>query len=109
MNVCISRSVLGLSLAALLFGCSTVELSPAGEKVRLLEQQEIGKCRYVGKVAASVTDRIGILAREDEVVKKEVEINARNAAGNMGGDSIVSASPLTDGRQSFDVYRCINP
>lgn len=109
MNLGFSRSVLGLSLAALLFGCSTVELLPEGEKVRVLTAQEIGKCRYVGKVASSVTDRVGIVARDKEVVKKEVEVNARNSAGNMGGDSIVSASPLADGKQSFDVYRCINP
>lgn len=109
MNLGFSRSVLGLSLAALLFGCSTVELSPEGEKVRVLTPQEIGKCRYVGKVTSSVTSQVGIVARDREVVKKEVEINARNNAGNMGGDSIVSASPLTDGKRSFDVYRCINP
>ena len=109
MNSRLSPWALGLPLVALLVGCSTVQLSPEGEKVRVLAPQEIGKCRYVGKVTSSVTDRVGIVARDKEVVKKEVETNARNSAGNMGGDSIVSASPLSDGRQSFDVYRCINP
>ena len=109
MNACHSRFFLGLLVVGLFAGCANVELTPQGKKVRLLSPQEVGKCRYIGKVSSSVTDRVGIVTRDEDLVREEVETNARNSAGTMDGDSLVSTSPLKDGKQSFDVYRCINP
>lgn len=109
MKVYCHGAFLGSLAVALLVGCANIELTPQGKKVRLLSTQEVGKCRYIGKVASSVTDRVGIITRDVEVVREEVEANALNSAGAMDGDTIVSVSPLKDGKQSFDVYRCINP
>jgi hypothetical protein len=109
MNVCCHRLFLGILTVFVFAGCANIELTPQGEKVRLLSLQEVGKCRYIGKVSSSVTDRVGIITRDPEVVREEIAANARNSAGAMDGDTIVSVSPLTDGKQTFDVYRCINP
>ena len=109
MKACYHRFFLGLLVVGLVAGCSSVELTPQGKKVRLLSPQEVGKCRYIGKVSSSVTASVGIVTRDEDVVREEIETNARNSAGSMDGDSLVSSSPIKDGKQSFDVYRCINP
>ncbi|MDH4325133.1 MAG: DUF4156 domain-containing protein [Betaproteobacteria bacterium] len=36
-----------------------------------------------------------------------IVIARRNAAADMGADTIVPASNIVDGRQTFDVYRCL--
>ncbi len=99
----------GMAAAFFLAGCSWVDLTPAAEKVRVLEPQEVASCREVGRVVAKTKAKIGFIARSRDTVDEEVERLARNNAADLGGDTLVPSGPLVDGERSFKVYRCINP
>jgi len=98
-----------LLAAGVMQACTWVDLKPQAEKVRILAAQEVGRCKEIGRVAATTKDRIGFIARDKDSVQEEVNFLSRNNAADMGGDTLVAASPLVNGEQSFKVYRCINP
>lgn len=95
-------------LACALVGCSFVELKPQAQKVRILAPQEVRNCRHLGKVTATTASAIAFIPRSRDSITEEIQNLARNHAASMNGDSIVAASPLVEGEQSFEVYRCIN-
>jgi len=96
------------SAALLMSACSSLKLTEEGEKVRVLEPGEVTSCKNMGRTNTSVTDRI-ILERPADTIAKELRIVARNSAARMGGDTIVPLTVITDGQQTFVVYKCINP
>jgi len=89
--------------------CATVNLSDGGEKIRVLAPSEVSTCRELGKSAASVTATALGVPRPAETIAKELETIARNSASNMGGDTIVPLTVISEGQQTFNVYKCINP
>ena len=97
------------SFALLLAGCATVDLTPEGEKIRVLAPGEVSSCRELGKTNTSVTAKALGIPRPPETIKKELESIARNSASSMGGDTIVPLTVITDGKQSFVVYKCVDP
>jgi hypothetical protein len=96
------------TLAILMSACATIKLSAEGEKVRVLEPNEVSSCRELGKTNTSVTATI-VVGRPPEAITKELRIIGRNAAANMGGDTIVPLTVIDQGKQSFVVYKCVNP
>ena len=92
--------------AALALACTWVKLSEAGKAVRVAKQGETKGCDSKGRTHAQTTDRVVIFARRDRPIQLELESLARNEAALMGGDTIVPATPIERGRQTFDVYRC---
>jgi hypothetical protein len=86
--------------------CSLVELTRAGEGVRLAAPEAVAACTGLGRITASVVHEVGFIPRHPDAVQDNVNVTARNSAAGMGGDAIVPASPLADGKQTFDVYRC---
>jgi Domain of unknown function (DUF4156) len=88
-------------------GCSLVELSPAGAGVRLASREAVVTCTSLGRVTADVIAKVGFLPRHPEAVQDNINVTARNAAADMGADTIVPASEIENGKQSFDVYRCL--
>jgi len=103
----LKRATLLLMAAGMLSACSFVELTKEGGNVRLIEKGEVTGCKYLGQVTASVTDRVGIFGRKDESVQENVNTLARNAAAELGGDTVKAAENIKDGKQKFDVYRCM--
>jgi len=89
-------------------GCASVKLSSGGEKVRVLEPNEVSTCKKLGKTSNSVTAKV-IVKRPIETIKSELLIMGRNSASDMGGDTIVPLTVVTDGKQSFNIYKCIDP
>jgi len=105
-----SFTIVAIAFFALLLpGCATVDLTPAGEKVRVLAPDEISSCRELGKTNTSVTPKALGIPRPPETIKKELESIARNGASSMGGDTIVPLTVIADGKQSFVVYKCVDP
>jgi len=92
-----------------LSACTWVELTPEGEKVRVLSLSEVQSCKKKGKTTVSLKDKIAGIERNKKKVQKELEMLGRNSAVSINGDTIVATSDVMDGKQSFDIYRCINP
>jgi hypothetical protein len=103
------KSLLLVAAVLSLMACSWVKLTPGGEKVRVLSETEVSTCKKIGKTVVNVADSVAGLERKEHVVKENLEALARNAAPDMGGDTVVPASPIVDGKQTFDVYRCVGP
>jgi hypothetical protein len=102
------RSLLPVLLAAALAGgCSLVELTPAGAGVRLASREAVVTCTNAGRITADVIAKVGFLPRHPDAVQDNINVTARNAAADMGADTIVPASGVADGKQTFDVYRCL--
>lgn len=105
------RSIMlaGAYLMASIAGCAWVDLKPQAEKVRLLSPYEVGRCKLLGKITSNTASTIGFIARSKSTVQEELNRLARNNAATMDGDTVVPIGRMTEGEQSFNVYRCINP
>jgi len=101
------RILLLLPVLAVAGGCSMVELTKGGEGVRLAAPGEVAACTGLGKLTASVVHEVGFIPRHPDAVQENVNVTARNSAASMGGDTIVPIAPLADGKQTFEVYRCM--
>ena len=88
--------------------CSWVQLSEGGRGVHVGTAAEVVDCDKTGTARVSTRDTVAIFARSSRRVQEELENLARNeAAGELGGDTVVPRGPVEDGgRQSFDVYLC---
>jgi PBP1b-binding outer membrane lipoprotein LpoB len=97
-----------LASAFLLSACATVKLTEGGEKIRVLDPNEVTSCRNLGRTSASVTAKV-IIDRPADSVAEELQTVARNSAARMGGDTIVPLTVIENGAQTFVVYKCVNP
>lgn len=108
MHQSIPKAWFGLLLSALILsGCAWVKLTPEGEKVRVLSEHEVVTCNKKGETTVSLRDKVAGVSRSAEKVKAELEMLARNAAPDLEGDTVVPASEIADGKQTFTVYRCV--
>jgi hypothetical protein len=97
----------GAWLGALALACTWVPLSDGGKAVRVAKDDEgLARCESKGRTHAQTTDRVLIFARREQTIQLELESLARNEAALMGGDTVVAATPIERGRQTFDVYLC---
>lgn len=109
MNTIAERICVAAVGAALMAGCTFVQPTAEGEKVRVLAAHEIEHCRNLGALTSTVTDRVGVILRSREAVADDVLQNAKNGAADMGGDTLVPTSIVENGKQTFSVYRCLTP
>ena len=104
-----NSSLVFLLSTVLVTSCAWVKLTPEGEKVRVLSMSEVSSCKKLGKTTASLKEKIAGMKRNEDKVQKEMQALARNSAADMGGDTVVPVSEIQDGRQIFEVYKCVNP
>ena len=95
-----------LLLGIVLVSCSWVEITDEGKTVSVREKDQVADCKKVGKVTASLADKVAGVKRSKEKVEKELEILARNNAVDYGGNTIVATTEVEDGKRSYDVYKC---
>ena len=89
----------------LLSACSFVKLTPAGENVAVVRLGEVANCTNTGSsTTVEVLSKV-VINRSPDKVALELRIQARNAAADRG-DTIVAMTPVTDGKQTFNIYRC---
>lgn len=93
--------------ALLAAGCTWVATTPQGEKVRVLGADEVTKCERVGHTNVSVKASVAGVNRSREKVQGELDTLARNSAPDLDGDTVVRASPVEGGKQTYNVYRCL--
>ena len=103
-SISITLGVLFLSLA--LSSCTWVRVTPDGQGVQLLRQNQVEACQRIGTTTSTTTSRVVIIPRGSETVQTELVDLARNEAGLMGGNAIVPDGAVVDGRQRFIVYDC---
>ena len=94
------------ALAAFIGGCALVNLTDAGAAVRLASAEAVVTCTNLGRLTASVVHEVGIIPRHPDAVQDNINVTARNSAAGMGADTVVPATGIQDGKQTFDVYRC---
>lgn len=99
-------SIVLFALSSALGGCTHVALEPQGSDVRRLGVQEAPACERIGTTRVKVLSKVLFVARSKTTVAEELTILARNAAGNMGGDTVIAEGGVHDGHQTFGVYRC---
>lgn len=101
------KSVWLMAFCVLVSSCAWVKLTAEGDKVRVLEPQEVSSCKSLGSVTVSLLDKVAGVKRNQQKVEKELKILARNNAVGLGGDTVVPDSGIKDGEQTFKVYRCV--
>jgi hypothetical protein len=101
------RTTMLLLTAVAVSACTWVELTPEGEKVRLLSAADVTKCQVVGKTTVSLAAKVAGIQRHPEDVQNELNMLARNSAVDLKGDTVVPITPAQDGKQTFAVYRCM--
>ena len=105
----INNILLIAAVTLVVSSCAAIKLTADGEKVRVLAPNEVSSCKKLGQTNTSVTDNVVGINRPIEALERELVIIARNSASNMGGDTIVPLTVIEGGKQSFIVYKCINP
>ncbi len=96
-----------LAIALTMIGCTWVKATPQGEKVRVLSADEVAGCKRVGKTTVNTAQKIGAMDRIPEKVQLELDTLARNSAPEIGGDTVVRQGEPLEGRQVYEVYRCM--
>jgi hypothetical protein len=102
----VRSAVILLAFALGSAGCAWVRLTPEAEQVRLLPAAETAGCQKVGTVASTTQHRVGVFARSDRKVAEELAFLARNEAAALQGNAVTPLAAPSNGRQSFEVYRC---
>lgn len=88
-------------------GCTWVKPTAEAEKVRLVPADRVADCVQKGRVTTSTMSTVSIVNRNPETVKEELVALAQNEAVVNGADTIVAASKVEEGRQTFAMYDCI--
>jgi hypothetical protein len=112
MRACFNRleckrsTLLWLAASAIVSGCSFVNLTEEGEGVRITTPEAVSACTGLGRTTASVVYEVASIPRHPDAVQENINVTARNSAASMGGDTLVPVSPVAEGKQTFEVYRC---
>ena len=94
-------------VAMLAGACTWVKLTGPGEDVHVGTAAEVASCEKLGATHSKTSSRVAFFSRSPQKIDAEVETLARNEAADMGGNTIVPQGPTSsEGRRSFDVYRC---
>ncbi|MBD3647095.1 MAG: hypothetical protein HUJ31_06480 [Pseudomonadales bacterium] len=91
------------SLVVMLSACQLMEAEEGDVVVRLVVEEDIEQCEYIGMTRATY------LAEEqadDMQQASALLLQARNKAVQMGGDTVVSRGERMGDSQDFQVYRC---
>ena len=68
--------ILTIAVSLAISACSTIKLTDEGEKIRVLDPDEVGTCRELGRTNASVTAQI-IVDRPEETISKELRTDRK--------------------------------
>jgi hypothetical protein len=101
------RRLLLVLLCLGISACAWVKLTQGGEKVRVLDADEVSTCKELGNTTVSLMAKVAGVNRDEKEVSKELSYLARNAAADMRGDTIVPISAIKDGKRTYKVYKCI--
>ena len=92
--------------AALVSGCTWVKPVEGSDQVELLTLKDVSSCKKLGYTTSHVKNQVAGLTRNQDAVSEELVTLGKNQAVEMGGDTLVQAEPLRDGKVVFDIYKC---
>ncbi len=97
-----------LPLIAVLSGCASrlIGEHEGAERVSLAEANQIGGCSLKGKRTVSVLAKVGFINRNAEEVEANLYQMARNAAVDVGADTVVKGESQEFGKRTFEMYKC---
>jgi len=95
-------------LISIVSACTWVKPIENASDISLISLTDTASCKVLGNTNVSVKDRVGILKRGSTKVAEELTTLAKNAAVNMGGNSIAAKTEVNEGQQEFGIYQC-NP
>jgi len=95
-----------LAIAAVLSGCTWVQLTAEGEGVSLYTADRTANCQRIGRATAKTLGSIVTVERGGQRLQDELLTLARNEAGRMGGNAVVPESLISNGEQEYGVYSC---
>ena len=98
-------------LSLLLFGgvfsgCTWVKPTPESEQVRIVPADRVADCERLGDLSTYTKAKVAGVNRKVAKVQEELETLAQVEAEEMGADTIVTTSAVSDGRQTYLAYRC---
>lgn len=99
-------SLTTIFLSMLLSACQWVKPTEGADKVALVKPAHIATCKKLGSTRSKVKDSVGFVDRKEKKVSEELVLLGKNAAVDMGGDTIVAVGEMAEGSQQFDVYNC---
>lgn len=102
------KRTLALSVLMLASACTWVPLEEEAAMVMLAKPSDVQNCKRLGTTETTSAAKIGVLPRRDAAIATELLTLGKNRAASMGGDTIVEAGPMQDGKQSFVIYDCSN-
>ena len=96
--------------------CQIVKLDQGAGEVRVLANRDsiasheqgtiAGSCRELGKTKVQVLSKLGFFARSPEKVARELDVLARNAAADLGGNAVLATGGVDAGARRYRVLRC---
>lgn len=92
-------------LALLLGGCAFVSLTDAGATVRQSNAEDVSQCKLVATISSQTKDTV-VLDRNQDKVREELIVLARNRAAGIGANAIVPVAEQRNGTQDFSAYSC---
>ena len=95
-------------LTLLLTACGNwVQLTPEGGRVELSgDATQISNCIRAGRASVKTLDQVIGIERGGQRLQDELLTLARNEAADLGGDTIIPESVITEGVQIFGIYKC---
>lgn len=95
-----------LLFGSILVGCTWVKTPPEAERVRIVPTDRVADCEPLGDLSTYTKAKVLGVNRKAAKVQEELEALARVEAAEMGADTIVAASEVSNGRQRYIAYRC---
>ena len=90
----------------LVSACTFIQPQPGSEQIVITRADAVSYCVKLGSTKVNALEKIGLFERDPAKLQANLEALARNSAVDMQGDTLVPASAVEHGRQTFDVYRC---
>ena len=102
----IKSIILLFALLLVIAGCASPKLTLQGSKVNVGKESDLRQCQMLGSTSLSLAPT-RVRWMKEEQMKKQLTLEARNFAARIGGNMILPAGLLEEGKQSFKIYNCL--
>lgn len=87
-------------------GCTWVKPSARSHEVSLMTQDQVVNCVKKGVTTSKTLSKVVVVPRGNDKMFSELVMLAKNEAVILGGDTVVAEGVMSEGSQTFGVYRC---